>query len=200
MLGGNADTCSFELTVLQTEHPELGNDTMVVQGDTLVLTVGGGFASVVWSTGETGPSILVVPISWSNQYFVTTIDQNGCEASDTILLGTLGTGIEDATNDTWSIYPNPAVDQLIFRSTKADQTYCIIAMDGTVVLEGRTQGKEGLIDIRSLASGVYAFQSRGPNGSIHCSIGLLKGDDGAASGLTIGRSAGAVSSRLCDLP
>ncbi len=159
--GGNADTCSFELTVLQTEHPELGNDTMVVQGDTLVLTVGGGFASVVWSTGETGPSILVVPISWSNQYFVTTIDQNGCEASDTILLGTLGTGIEDATNDTWSIYPNPAVDQLIFRSTKADQTYCIIAMDGTVVLEGRTQGKEGLIDIRSLASGVYAFQSRG---------------------------------------
>ncbi|MEQ9229321.1 MAG: T9SS type A sorting domain-containing protein [Cyclobacteriaceae bacterium] len=157
--GGNADTCSFVLTVIQTVLPDLGNDTTVMQGDTLELSVAGGFASVVWSTGESGPSIQVIPTSPLTQYIVTTIDQNGCEASDTITIGTMATGLNTTTNSSWKIYPNPAVNQLTFHAYRVNQPYRIVSMDGRTLSTGKANRLVHPIDISSLSSGVYAFVS-----------------------------------------
>ena len=81
--GGNAFGCLFtdsvDVTVFPSPDPELGNDTTLCYGASLVLDAGSA-ASYLWNTGETGAS-LVVGTSGTYSVFVSS---GTCTSSDTI--------------------------------------------------------------------------------------------------------------------
>jgi gliding motility-associated-like protein len=60
---------------------DLGNDTIICNGDTLSLNAGTGYTQYLWSNGSGDSSIVVTS---SGEYWVTVFDGYGCEASDTI--------------------------------------------------------------------------------------------------------------------
>jgi gliding motility-associated-like protein len=76
--------CTISDTIVVTTTPltvpELGPDLTLCEGDSTVLQVVPGAASVLWSTGSTDPEITV---SSADQYSVT-LSLNGCTTTDAI--------------------------------------------------------------------------------------------------------------------
>ena len=63
---------------------DLGNDTLLCQGNTVTLQATPGLASYSWSNGDsTFSSVVMGPASYS----LTATDSNGCVGMDTILIG-----------------------------------------------------------------------------------------------------------------
>jgi hypothetical protein len=75
------DTVNFTLFALPSI--ELGDDASFCEGTTFSLSAGSGFSSYLWSTGSNAPDITV---SDAGTYWVEVMDENGCQASDTVSL------------------------------------------------------------------------------------------------------------------
>lgn len=93
------------LVVLESPEVELGNDTLLPPGETLILDAGDQTAWE-WSTGETSQTI---EISGPGTYTVVVTNEYGCTATDEIFV-TMDVGIPnfftpnvDGANDTWEI-------------------------------------------------------------------------------------------------
>ncbi len=70
------------ITVNPEPVVDLGNDTVICYGNTLILDAGDDFISWLWSTGATSPSIAVS--EGAGAVSVTVTDKNGCRGSDAI--------------------------------------------------------------------------------------------------------------------
>ena len=62
---------------------DLGNDTTICQGESLLLDAGSVWESILWFNGSTGQTIT---ISDPGNYWVMVTDNNGCSGMDTILV------------------------------------------------------------------------------------------------------------------
>jgi hypothetical protein len=85
----NGCTATYDINVSFGQLPapvNLGNDTVVCNGGSLVLDAGSGYTSYNWITGDTTQTITA---STAGTYSVTVTNADGCEAADTILI-TLG--------------------------------------------------------------------------------------------------------------
>ncbi len=82
-------TTSDSVTVQVNPLPvvNVGVDTLICMGDTLTINAGEGFATYLWSTGETTESIKAAA---SGSYSVTVTNEFGCFGSDTLALVVLG--------------------------------------------------------------------------------------------------------------
>jgi PKD repeat protein len=103
---------TITVNVNQLPVVNLGNNTGICSGDTLVLDAGPGFTSYNWSNSNTTQTINVTN---SGTYAVSVIDNNGCTNSDTIAV---------------VINPSPTV------SVGPDQVQC----GGTVTLSSTSSG------------------------------------------------------------
>jgi gliding motility-associated-like protein len=70
-----------KLEIFFTCNIDLGNDTLLCEGDTLYLNAGSGYTQYLWNTGSIDS---LISVTTSGQYWVTVHDGNDCEASDTI--------------------------------------------------------------------------------------------------------------------
>ena len=93
------------VVVLESPEVDLGNDTLLPPGETLVLDAGEQ-AAWQWSTGETSQTI---EISGPGTYTIVVTNEYGCTATDEIIV-TMEEGIpnfftpnSDGINDTWNI-------------------------------------------------------------------------------------------------
>ncbi|MCB9232350.1 MAG: gliding motility-associated C-terminal domain-containing protein [Bacteroidia bacterium] len=81
------NTCTGTDTVNLFAFPDpvvdLGPDTVVCNGGSLLLDAGNGWASVLWGNGSTSNTFNV---TGPGTYTVTVTDGNGCEATDQILV------------------------------------------------------------------------------------------------------------------
>lgn len=75
-------------------NPDLGNDTLVCTGESLILDPGIGFPGYQWNTGSQDSLIVVTT---SGEYWVIVFDASGCQASDSI----------NIVFSTDSLYQNP---------------------------------------------------------------------------------------------
>jgi hypothetical protein len=83
----------------------LGNDTVITNGNPVTLHAGTGFVSYQWNNFSTADSLVA---SASGQYSVCISDSNNCVSCDTIEI-TIINGIEQlAMAGNISLYPNPA--------------------------------------------------------------------------------------------
>jgi hypothetical protein len=73
---------AIEVIDFQSPEPDLGEDQTVCDGETVVLYPG-SFNAYNWTTGMTTATIEVTS---TNTYGVTVTDENGCQASDAILV------------------------------------------------------------------------------------------------------------------
>jgi len=80
---GCSGTDSVLISIVNTLQPDLGNDTIICEGDTVLLDAGAGFLSYSWSTGETGS---VIEATNDTLYSVNVTDTNGCTTADTLQL------------------------------------------------------------------------------------------------------------------
>ena len=79
-------TASVEMTMAPVPEISLGADIDVCENSDAEINAGEGYASYMWSTGETTQSIMV---SAAGEYLVTVFNEYGCEASDTIAVSIL---------------------------------------------------------------------------------------------------------------
>ena len=97
--GSYADTTSTEsctfivntnLSILPAPSPDLGQDTVISDKVTLTLDPGAGFSAYNWSTSETTSTIEVSfggeVMLGANSFSVTVTNEDGCTASDVILV------------------------------------------------------------------------------------------------------------------
>lgn len=152
-------------TVQIAEFPlpvvDLGADTTLSDGDTLVLNAGNA-AAYLWSTGATTQSISVTE---RTTYSVTVTSADGCTATDSIVvsvptsLGSLFAG------GNLLLYPNPASDAVYLSFeliTPADVSLAMYDSQGKRVLSqshNQLAGAQQLtLDLGRLAEGVYLLQ------------------------------------------
>ncbi len=89
---GNQDSDTIVINVLPSANVQLGNDTTLCLGDSLVLSApappAGETYSYLWNTGDTTQSITVFPnvIDSTFVYYVDVSNDYGCTSSDTILV------------------------------------------------------------------------------------------------------------------
>jgi hypothetical protein len=85
---------------------DLGPPTVTINsGQMLTLSPGVGFASYLWSTNATTPSINV---NTTNTYWVVVTDNHSCTASDTIIVTVIDGISESVIDKAVDIYPNPS--------------------------------------------------------------------------------------------
>ncbi len=89
----------------------LGNDTLIIAGQSIVLDAGAGFIAFDWFDGSSSQSIMIDTSFAKDSVicFVDVIDDFNCTASDTIIVYfDNSAGIDEVDNDDKiQIYPNP---------------------------------------------------------------------------------------------
>ncbi len=81
----DTNNCSFSDTAVYTFNTmpnlQLGNDTVICEGDSITLSAGVSNYNYLWSNGDTSSSIIV---SSSGVYSLVIFDSIGCETTDSI--------------------------------------------------------------------------------------------------------------------
>ncbi len=156
----NANDCilsdSIFLSVFSLPVVDLGNDTTLCYGDSLILDAGYSNISYLWNTGDTTQTIAVTD---SGSYFVFVTDPNGCQNySDTINVSfEVCEGISENSSPMISIYPNPAHDnlQISVNDYEGSIKLQILNISGEIVKSYEIRDNKEVIDISDLSDGIY---------------------------------------------
>jgi hypothetical protein len=79
---------SGSIVIMVNPLPEvnLGADTLICNGSSMILSAGEGHTSVAWSTGETGTEVTV---GTAGEYWVEVFNEWGCSSRDTMVLSVM---------------------------------------------------------------------------------------------------------------
>ncbi len=106
----NAAGCSATQEINVSFYPaielNLGNDTILCAGETLLLTAPPGMDSYLWQDGSTGQNLEVAE---SGEYWVNVVSATGCTASDTIEVSFEDETTVDLGPDTTLCYGTPYI-------------------------------------------------------------------------------------------
>ncbi len=78
---GCQDSLFTTVTVIPTDTFDLGNDTLICPGATVLLSAPSGFTLPVWFNGSTGQQL---EVDGAGEVWLTVIATNGCTVSDTL--------------------------------------------------------------------------------------------------------------------
>jgi len=78
---GCTDSDTIQLIMSSEINIDLGNDTIICEGDIFIVSAGNEYESYLWNTGSTDSQI---QIETSGSYWVTVENEYGCQDSDTI--------------------------------------------------------------------------------------------------------------------
>jgi hypothetical protein len=135
-----------DLSVLPNPIVYLGQDTSICEGTSLLLDAGAGFSNYTWSDNSQSSSVTA---DLAGTYWVTVTDQNGCAASDTLVIA--------------EVFKNPS------GFLPADSTVCgkfsrYIDVPGYVTYSWNTGSDSAFITITQ--PGDYSLQVTDVNGCV----------------------------------
>ncbi|MCH2044417.1 MAG: T9SS type A sorting domain-containing protein, partial [Saprospiraceae bacterium] len=137
---------------------DLGQDTSICLGDSVVLDAGSTFDSYLWSTGNTTPKTTV---SQSGVYSVTVTDANTCEGVDSIFV-TVDTCVNVFKHESvysCTIFPNPSQGSLNVEVERVDvQAIRVYDVYGRLVHTHWVQDPKQILynlDVNTLENGQY---------------------------------------------
>lgn len=153
--------------VVSVPVADLGNDTILLLGQSVTLATTGNFSSYLWSTGSTATSITIdttVLNTGTNVVWVEVIDAFGCSATDTIKITfTVGSGIDDPFIEDVFIHPNPCNGRFRIEGLPQDQYFSVRILD----INGREtellELEGGNLDFSHSSNGYYLLEVRSGN-------------------------------------
>jgi uncharacterized repeat protein (TIGR01451 family) len=151
------DSLAIAVEVSETPTFNLGSDTIICQGQLLILSGSSIYDQFLWNTGDTTQSIMV---DTSGSYTLTVQDSNQCIGSDNINVQVLDcTGILEQPTFNFTFSPNPASNSILIQLSKMELTPIDISIynsEGKLVIEKHIQELNSyLLDISALNSGSY---------------------------------------------
>jgi len=151
-INGCESSDEVQIQVLSSPNVNAGNDITVCDYDfPITLNATGNGAEVVWSNGAVTP---FTTVQSAGAYIVTTTSQNGCQASDTVIVTADPCAIIQDISMNFSIYPNPVVDVLTININGNEIcNFEIQNLNGQVVLNGLLN--QNSIFLGDLANGAY---------------------------------------------
>ncbi|MCF8371389.1 MAG: T9SS type A sorting domain-containing protein [Bacteroidales bacterium] len=158
------DVFSTPIEVHETPFFNLGNDTVMVSNQSLLLTAPPFSGLYLWSTGQTTQSLGVdIPPTGTGELivWVEVTSQYGCVGSDTIVIQYGPNGIEEAGNSsTMMAYPNPSNGIFSIQLPKGQALSNITVFDNTgrqVYAETYPSGNK--VDLKSFKEGIYIIKA-----------------------------------------
>jgi len=145
---------AVQVQVLTAPNVNAGNDITVCEYDfPVTLNATGNGATLLWSNGATTP---FTSVTTGGTYSVTTTAQNGCQATDSVIVTSdpcLGVASQESG---WVVYPNPMMDKLVVKNNN-DQVASIqlYAAEGKLIMEFELNEKKLEIDVQELSKGAY---------------------------------------------
>ena len=123
-------------TVNVSHYPQpvldLGPDHAFCDGDSVVLSTGTGWASVLWAWGYTGTDYTA---TFGGAYLASVVDSNGCTDSDTVVVEIfglpapqIGPGATVCAGETWPLDAGSGYSQYLW--SNGDTTQVIAAGEG----------------------------------------------------------------------
>lgn len=159
---GCAGRDSLLITHFPVTTPDLGPDTLLCLGESLVLDASGPFLSWNWSTGDMGSQITVTD---SGGYTVTVTDANGCVTTDSIWVEVdVCDGLNMPENLGIDIFPNPSDGVFWVHLPENFRANCRISLrsargrEVAVQVSRTPQGYE--VNAGDLAAGLYLLVLR----------------------------------------
>ncbi|MBP6335343.1 MAG: CotH kinase family protein [Bacteroidia bacterium] len=161
-----SDCRSTRIQVMAIIHDlpviNLGNDTAIVSGSTVVLDAGPNFVSYAWSTGASSQTITV---GVTGTYTVFVLDTNGCTSSEAIHVQVV-VGTEEITlAPSVLVYPNPAQSQVnieIFSGRFGQMNLRLVDVQGRILqsIESRIMQGQNLfnLEVNAVARGIYFLE------------------------------------------
>ncbi|MCX6251622.1 MAG: M14 family zinc carboxypeptidase [Bacteroidetes bacterium] len=140
----------------------LGNDTTVYAGSTVIIDAGNPGCTYLWSTGDTTQLISVdssgVGLN-SHTYSVTVTDSMNCSGYDEKMI-TWSTTIgypDPLQNQSITVYPNPASGNVHIQLQGLEGRFRILSMMGITALSGIIHSSESYIsiDLSGIHAGLY---------------------------------------------
>lgn len=183
-VSSSAGCTGSDTLVLQYYAPplaiDLGADTIITNGDSLVLDAGSGFQFYVWLADSSIGQLDT--ITQTGIYAVVAADSNGCRSSDTINVTIFPTGIQErGTLAGAQVFPNPSQGQFTFQALGTagkELEFQLLSINGKVVhTETKRLSENGLLDfdLTELSPGVYLLNVR--DGETQASFQLLISND-----------------------
>ena len=165
----NADGCTATDTATVLFNPlpvvDLGADTSLSDGQSIVLDAGNVGSTYDWSTGATSQTITVSSDDVPATISVDVTTAEGCTSRDEISI-TKSTGIENLISGSISTYPNPVQSEFhIAFTAKESGSIAIEVYDvsGQLVAVSNNEinaGREDLVvDMSTYGSGVYIVKA-----------------------------------------
>ena len=154
-LNGCNDTAQVSVNIFPAPVVSLGNDTLVCEYNFPVTINASGNQnfSYSWNTGAQGQSLVV---NAAGTFEVTMTDNNGCEASDDIIIesdpcaGIIEQGMSII------LYPNPFNENVQITSTESiDAQLEVYGSDGRIVYAVRMNGQHATLSLANLTRGNY---------------------------------------------
>jgi hypothetical protein len=161
---GSASGCTSEtVQATVTVHPlPVVTITSIQNGSLIFLDAFGAWPGYVWSTGETTP---IIQADTSGTYTVTVTDNEGCTASDSIVVTIITSATDPGESFTITASPNPASDVISITCMGSSVTVLqVIDIRGKVLISDNTYIPEGAahrIDLAGLPSGMYFIRMTG---------------------------------------
>lgn len=159
--GLQCPSAPVQVNAIVHELPQLnlGNDTVLSPGNSLVLDAGAGFNAYYWSTQQTTSSIQV---SSAGTYMVTVMNHHGCENSDTITISIL-TDMDPITPALrTAVYPNPTSGVITVTVPGKDKinSYAVYDASGRRILYEAVDSVQRsiLIGLSAFPAGTYWFE------------------------------------------
>lgn len=129
------------------------------------LSVTGTTAPLHGSNTNTSTTVTYTPSTnyVGNDIFTYNIsDGAGGVASAIVTVIVLNNvGIEDQSNATFQVYPNPAVNSINIEGAKINDAYTITDLHGQVLAKGIIENNNQSVDVSSIATGSYLVQING---------------------------------------
>ena len=148
---------------LSKPQVNLGSDTVLTVGDSLLLDAGPGFQAYHWYDGSKDRYLsYTASQAGQNNLWVEVTNNNGCRSSDTIAIRASGLSATSASSsqNELQVYPNPARHgELYLRSDNSViQKVRVLDMQGRPLQLHKLHSTEARINISALKPGTYILR------------------------------------------